>query len=324
MPDMGHIVHVIDRSGDVEGFRHIARLRGRDNSDEPRAMNLTARPSNGSQVARDRIDPAGRLANSIGELMGQLDGRVAVITGGGRGIGEAIALRYAAEGATVVISSRTASDLENTLSVAGLDSDRGLAVVADATDRDDARRPVLEALERFGRVDILVNNVGGSVGNNDPFLANDDAFESTLVLCLTSAWWTTSAVLPSMRDQGFGRIISIGSGTSKTTGASLPYTTAKHALVGFTKELAKTGAPFGINANLLCPGWTRTSLVDFERIATARGTSVEIEEERAASESLQHRVLDASELTGMATLLASDDGRGITGQVISVDGGYKV
>jgi NAD(P)-dependent dehydrogenase (short-subunit alcohol dehydrogenase family) len=264
------------------------------------------------------------MADSIGELMGQLDGRVAVITGGGRGIGEAIALRYAAEGATLVVSSRTASDLENTLSVAGLDSDRGLAVVADATDRDDARRPVSEALERFGRVDILVNNVGGTVGNNDPFLANDDAFESTLVLCLTSAWWTTSAALPSMRDQGFGRIISIGSGTSKTTGASLPYTTAKHALVGFTKELAKTGAPFGINVNLLCPGWTRTSLVDFERIATARGTTVEIEEELAAADSLQHRVLDASELTGMATLLVSDDGRGITGQVISVDGGYKV
>ena len=250
--------------------------------------------------------------------MGQLDGRVAVITGGGRGIGEAIALRYAAEGATIVVSSRTASDLENTLSTAKLGADRGLAVVADATDRDDARRPVREALERFGRVDVLVNNVGGTVGNNDPFLANDEAFEATLVLCLTSAWWTTSAVLPSMRDQGFGRIISIGSG------ASLPYTTAKHALVGFTKELAKTGAPFGINANLLCPGWTRTSLVDFERIAQARGTSVAIEEERAAAESLQHRVLDASELTGMATLLASDDGRGITGQVISVDGGYKV
>jgi NAD(P)-dependent dehydrogenase (short-subunit alcohol dehydrogenase family) len=226
--------------------------------------------------------------------MGQLDGRVAVITGGGRGIGAAIALRYAAEGATVVVSSRTASDLENTLSVAGLGPDRGLAVVADATDRNDARRPVSEALDRFGRVDVLVNNVGGTVGNNDPFLANDEAFESTLVLCLTSAWWTTSAVLPSMRDQGFGRIISIGSGTSKTTGASLPYTTAKHALV------------------------------DFERIATARGTTVAIEEERAAADSLQHRVLDASELTGMATLLASDDGRGITGQVISVDGGYKV
>lgn len=256
--------------------------------------------------------------------MGQLDGRIAVITGGGRGIGEAIALRYAAEGATIVISSRTASDLDNTLETAELGPDRGLAVVADASDRVDARRPVVEAIDRFGRVDILVNNVGGTVGQNDPFLANDDAFEATLVLNLVSAWWTTSAVLPSMRDQGFGRIISIGSGASNHTGASLPYTTAKHGLVGFTKELAKSVAPFGINANLLCPGWTRTSLLDFERIAAARGTTVEIEEARSAAESLQNRVLDASELAGMATLLAGADGRGITGQVISVDGGYKV
>jgi NAD(P)-dependent dehydrogenase (short-subunit alcohol dehydrogenase family) len=104
----------------------------------------------------------------------------------------------------------------------------------------------------------------------------------------------------------------------------LPYTTAKHGLVGFTKELARVVAPHGINVNLLCPGWTRTSLVDFERIAASRGTTPAQEEARAAAESLQRRILDAEELTGMATLLAGPDGRGVTGQVISVDGGYKV
>ncbi len=257
--------------------------------------------------------------------MGALDGRIAVITGGGRGIGAAIAARYAAEGATIVVSSRTESDLHATLQSAGVGEDRGVAVVADAMDRDDARRPVQDAIERFGRVDVLVNNVGGSTGGNaDPFAANDTAFEQTLVLSLTSAWWTTSAALPTMRDQRFGRIINIGSGVSKTTGGSLGYTTAKHGLVGFTKELAKAVAAHGINANVLCPGWTRTSLLDFERIARAKGTTPEQEEERAAAESLQHRILDAEELAGMATLLAGADGRGITGQVISVDGGYKV
>jgi NAD(P)-dependent dehydrogenase (short-subunit alcohol dehydrogenase family) len=258
-------------------------------------------------------------------VSGQLDGKVAVVTGGGRGIGRAIALRYAAEGATIVVSSRTASDLESLLAEAGLDAERGLAVVADAMDRDDARRPVTEAIARFGRVDVLVNNVGGSAGGNpDPFGGNDAAFEQTLVLCLTSAWWTTTAALPSMRDHGFGRIVNIGSGASKRTGSSVGYTTAKHGLVGFTRQLAAAVARHGINVNLLCPGWTRTSLLDFERIARDRGTTPEEEEARAARENLQHRVLEADELAGMATLLAAADGRGITGQVISVDGGYKV
>jgi NAD(P)-dependent dehydrogenase (short-subunit alcohol dehydrogenase family) len=258
--------------------------------------------------------------------MGQLDGKVAVITGGGRGIGEAIAVRYAAEGATIVVSSRTASDLDDTLARSGADATRGLAVVADAMDRDDARRPVHAALDAFGRVDVLVNNVGGTVGRTALFEEEPgDGFEKTLVLSLTSAWWTTSAALPGMRAQGGGRIINIGSGAARMTGGSLPYTTAKHGLVGFTKELAKSVAPFGINANVLCPGWTRTSLLDFEAIARRRGTSAAEEEEaRACAENLQHRVLDPEELGGMATLLAGDDGRGITGQVISVDGGYKV
>ena len=257
--------------------------------------------------------------------MHRLEGKVAVITGGGRGIGRAIAVRYATEGATIVVSSRTLGELAATLDVAGVDTDRGLAVVADATDRDDARRPVFEAIDRFGRVDVLVNNVGGSLGGNpDPFVGNDDAFERTLVLNLTTAWWTTTAALPGMRDRGFGRIINIGSGASKMTGASVPYTTAKHGLVGFTKQLAAAVAPHGINANVLCPGWTNTSLLDFDRMAAARGTTPEQERARAESESLQRRILEADELAGMATLLAGDDGRGITGQVISVDGGYKV
>jgi NAD(P)-dependent dehydrogenase (short-subunit alcohol dehydrogenase family) len=257
--------------------------------------------------------------------MHRLEGKVAVVTGGGRGIGRAHAERYAAEGATIVVSSRTLGELAATLDLAEVDTDRGLAVVADATDRDDARRPVFEAIDRFGHVDVLVNNVGGSLGGNpDPFVGNDAAFEQTLVLNLTTAWWTTTAALPGMRDRGFGRIINIGSGASKTTGASVPYTTAKHGLVGFTKQLAAAVAPYGINANVLCPGWTNTSLVDFDRMASARGTTPEQERARAEAENLQHRILEADELAGMATLLAGDDGRGITGQVISVDGGYKV
>jgi NAD(P)-dependent dehydrogenase (short-subunit alcohol dehydrogenase family) len=258
--------------------------------------------------------------------MGQLPSRVAVVTGGGRGIGRALAQRFAREGANVVISSRTASDLDAVLAgIADAGHPPGLAVVADASDRDDARRPVHAALERFGRVDILVNNVGGSVGRaHDPFTGDDASFEDTLVLNLTSAWWTTRAALPAMREQQHGRIISIGSGASKHAASSLAYTTAKHGLVGFTRQLARATGTDGITVNLLCPGWTNTSLLDFESVAKRAGTTVEEARAKAEAENAQHRVLEPEELAGMATLLASDEGAGITGQVISVDGGYRL
>ena len=253
--------------------------------------------------------------------MGQLDGLVAVVTGAGRGIGRAIALRYAAEGATIVVSARTQGDLEAVVAEAG----GGEVVAADALDADGARRPVHVAIERLGRVDVLVNNVGGNAGGNqDPFAADDESFLHGLTLNLTSAWWASTAALPSMRERGFGRIINIGSGASKRAAASVAYTTAKHGLVGFTKQLAAAAAPYGINVNCLCPGWTNTSIIDWDRIAARTGVTPEEARAGAEAENLQHRVLEPAELTGMATLLAGPDGGGITGQVISVDGGYRV
>jgi NAD(P)-dependent dehydrogenase (short-subunit alcohol dehydrogenase family) len=257
--------------------------------------------------------------------MGQLEGRVAVVTGGGRGIGRAIALRYAAEGAVLVVSSRTMTELESVLHEAATGAERGMAVVADAMNRMGARRPVQAALERFDRVDVLVNNVGGNAGGDpDPFAGDDDAFDRTLALNLTSAWWASTAVLPAMRERGFGRIINIGSGASKHAASSVAYTTAKHGLVGLTRQLAAATARYGINVNCLCPGWTRTSALDYDLIASRSGTTPDEVRARAERENLQRRVLEADELAGMATLLAADDGRGITGQVISVDGGYRI
>jgi NAD(P)-dependent dehydrogenase (short-subunit alcohol dehydrogenase family) len=245
-------------------------------------------------------------------VAGQLEGRVAVVTGGGRGIGRAIALRYAAEGATIVVSARTAADVESVVAEAG----NGLAVVADALDADGAREPVRAALTAFGQVDVLVNNVGGNAGGNlDPFDGDDEAFLRTLTLNLTSAWWTSTAALPAMRDRGFGRIINIGSGASKRAAASVAYTTAKHGLVGFTRQLAAATAHHGITVNCLCPGWTNTSALD---------RAPEEALARAETENAQHRILEPEELGGMATLLAGPDGGGITGQVLSVDGGMAM
>jgi len=253
--------------------------------------------------------------------------RVAVVTGSGRGIGRAIARRLAADGITVVVSARTASDLEAVVSDVRTDGGRAVAVVADASDRDDARKPVRTAVEQFGRVDILVNNVGGVVGrDHDPFTGSDDAFERTLVLNLTSVWWATREALPHQRDRGWGRIVNIGSGASKSSARDtrVAYTSAKHGLVGFTRQLAWAVAPHGITVNCVCPGWTNTSLVDWEAIAKRRGTEVREAQADALAANAQHRILEPEELTGMVSLLVGDEGGGITGQVISVDGGYGV
>jgi len=256
---------------------------------------------------------------------GRLDGRVAVVTGGGRGIGRAIARRYAAEGAAVVISSRTGADLDEVVADIEAAGRRAVAVVADATDPEGARLPVRRAMEALGRIDVLVNNVGGSAGRgHDPFHVDGDGFEQTLVLCLTSAWWTTTEALPHLRAQGRGTIVNIGSGASKRAAASVAYTAAKHGLIGFTRAMAAATAEHGITVNCLCPGWTNTSLLDWERTAAGRGVTVEEAQTVALADNLQHRILEPEELTGMAVLLASDDGRGITGQVLSVDGGYRV
>ena len=257
--------------------------------------------------------------------MGRLDGLVAVVTGGGRGIGRAIALEMAREGAKLTISSRTPDELEFVASeIADLGSE-GLSVVADAMSRDESKEPVRKAFSYFGRVDILVNNVGGRVpGNQDPFSHDDIVFESNLVLNLTSAYWTTREALPLMREHQYGRILTIGSGYAKRSGGALAYTTAKHGLIGFTKALAAQVASEHITVNCLCPGWTNTALVDWESMGKSQGTDANEAYQWAASQNLQERILEPEELGPMAALLAAPESAGITGQVISVDGGYKV
>jgi NAD(P)-dependent dehydrogenase (short-subunit alcohol dehydrogenase family) len=256
--------------------------------------------------------------------MGRLSGRTAVVTGGGRGIGRAIALRFAGEGASVVVSSRTGTEIEAVVSEIENVGSKGLAVVADATEQPSAREPVIQALDRFGRVDVLVNNVGGVAGLDEAFGGGDGSFEATVTLNLSSAWWASSAALPAMRDNGFGRVINIGSTESLHAGGTPAYAAAKHAIVGLTRQLAQDVGATGITVNCICPGWTNTAMADFESLGQHLGMTTEEARAYAAGQCVQNRIMEPEDIAAMALYLASEDGARITGQVISVDGGYHL
>lgn len=261
--------------------------------------------------------------------MGRLDGLVALVTGGGRGIGRAIALEMARDGATIAVSSRSKDELDSVVAEAEAVGGRGLAIECDAMVRDDCYRSVDMVLSAYGKLDIVVNNVGGVLfgkgpQDQDPFTHDDQVFMDNLTLNLVTHYWTTRAALPAMRDHAYGRIINIGSGYAKTSGGPLTYTAAKHGLIGMTRALAAQVAPHGITVNCLCPGWTNTRLIGIEQLAERMGTDVGGAKKFLAKDNILGRILEPEELGPMAALLAAPESAGITGQVISVDGGYKV
>jgi NAD(P)-dependent dehydrogenase (short-subunit alcohol dehydrogenase family) len=254
-------------------------------------------------------------------VSGRLQDRVAIVTGGGRGIGRSIALGLAAEGATVAVLARTAEQLEAVVAETRERGGDGLALVVDCMDGQALKLAVEEARERLGRLDVLVNNVGGLVGEVAELGAlehDDELFERNLFLNLTTAYYATRAALPHMVAGGYGRVISIGSGYATHGGGTISYSAAKHGLVGFTRALAYQ-VPAEVTVNCLCPGWTETAMLDW-----AGPEAAEAARAKAAVQTVQGRVLDPAELAPMATLLACPEAAGITGQVISVDGGYKV
>lgn len=250
----------------------------------------------------------------------RLDGRSALVTGGGRGIGRAIALGLAAEGAKVTVLSRTAAELEAVVAEAMELGGDGAALVVDCMDGAALKGAVAAAADRDG-LDILVNNVGGLIGAPEQLTAleHDDAlFEQNLHLNLTTAYYATRAALPAMVAGGYGRVINIGSGYAVHGGGGIAYSAAKHGLVGLTRSLAWQ-VPAEITVNCLCPGWTNTAVLDWNGPEGAAAATA-----KARIHSVQGRVLEPDELAPMAVLLAGPGGAGITGQVINVDGGYKV
>jgi NAD(P)-dependent dehydrogenase (short-subunit alcohol dehydrogenase family) len=258
-----------------------------------------------------------------------LKDRIALITGGGRGIGRSIALRFAMEGSKVAVVSRSPGEIEAVAEEIERIGGEALAVSGDIGKKGDIERAVKRALERFGTIHILVNNAGLSErsagGAPSPIATYDDElWEAIIRVNLTGTYWCTKQVLPKMIEQRHGRVIniaSIGARIGMENGSA--YCASKHGVLGFTKSLALEVARYGITANAICPGPVNTDTLAkrIDYLAVQRNIpKPEIEQ----SFNLQRRLLDPEEIGWLALFLASDLGKGITGEAITMAGGMAV
>jgi 3-oxoacyl-[acyl-carrier protein] reductase len=189
--------------------------------------------------------------------MTEIKGKVAVVTGAGRGIGRAIAVELARQGARVVVAARSVSELEETARAAGA----ATVIPADVRKKDDVHRLLGEAASQLGPIDILVNAAG--IGVAGPVVDFSDAdYEAVLDTNLKSIFFASRSVLPSMIERGTGHIINIASIAGKVGSANLAvYCASKFGVVGFTQALAEEVRQHGIRVSLICPGSTDTSFL---------------------------------------------------------------
>ena len=253
-----------------------------------------------------------------------LAGRCAIVTGGARGIGLTLSRVLCEAGLAVAVNDVNADGAAKAAAELSAKGHRAIGVPGDVTQAADAAAMVARAEKELGPLWLLVNNAGTfHSAPTEEF--PEEMWDREFDVDVKGAFLCSQAALRVMIPRKAGRIVVVSSiaGWIVRT-RQIAYCAAKAAAIHFARCLAVEMAPHGITVNCLCPGWTNTSLLDFDAIARRTGTTAEAAREKAYGESFQHRVLEPEELAGMAVLLASEDGRGMTGQVVSVDGGYKV
>lgn len=243
-----------------------------------------------------------------------LQGKRALVTGGGRGIGRAIALRLAADGAHVLVAGRTRAEIEETAAAAG-----GTAVPLDVEDR----AAIAGLPERIGAVDVLVNNAG--TAGSAPFDRTPDAlWDSMLAVNVTSAFLLCRALVPDMVKAGWGRVVNVASNAGLSGYSyTVAYCASKHAMVGLTRALAAEIAKSGVTVNAVCPGWVDTKMTDDAVARIVKKTGRTEAEARRSLEAMspQGRLVEPAEVAHAVAMLCGEAARGIHGQAIVVDGG---
>jgi len=256
---------------------------------------------------------------------------VAIVTGGGVGIGKAISLVFAAEGAAVVVAARTRSRLEAVADEIRSKGGRTTAIPTDVSDENQIRKMVAQTLNEYDQVDILVNNSAAmGVTANVVDIKLDD-WNEELAVSLTGVMLCAREVLKSMIPRQSGNIINISSGSGKSGYAMRsPYCVAKWGVIGLTQTLALEVGEYNIRVNCIAPGWVEGERLERAMKDRAGATGLSYEEvykqiiDEAIAKAALGRIVTAAEVAGAAIFLASDESSGLTGQTIGVDAGLRL
>ena len=259
--------------------------------------------------------------------MKQLANRIALVTGAGRGIGRAIAVEYAAEGARVAVTARSENELTELVSEITAAGGEAVPFVADLSDRAVPNQLIADVKSQMGgSIEVLINNAGvGSSLDPRPIIEFDDEFwELSMMVNLTAPYMLSKAVLQDMLDAGWGRIITVASINSRRPSLhGAAYSASKHGVLGFMRVLALETAGTGVTANCICPGPVKTLLNDKRIEYDAKRLGRDLAEHEQSMTLIGGRLVP-EEISPMAVYLATEKANMITGQAYNIDGGIDM